>query len=112
MIPYDIALKKVMNHRPLILKQIQKIMLWDETATLRENAIKLGITIPSASQFTRIFELKQRKVRGWLFGPKPASEKARAYIDLRKSGWPLPAIAKLFQVSRQCVQQVIAEKGK
>lgn len=104
------AIEYYLKYRPNAKKAIQNIQDWRPEKSLRENAVSLGINITSATQLRIVYGLECLKVRGWISGRHPASAKVEAFIALRASGWTLPAIASLFSVSRQSVDQSIRSR--
>ena len=89
-------------------KTIKKIMAWDESLTIKANAEKTNVHVQVASQLKRKYDLKSVNERG--NNQLYISQNRKNIPKLRRMGFTDSAIARLFQVSKQCVNQSAKKK--
>lgn len=94
------AIKRVLNVNNHARIAVERILLWDESKTMQDNARKLNISAPMASRLVGEYHLKFKHRRAEWVGKHP---KTLAYLDLRKAGWTLQDIADVFKVTHQAI---------
>lgn len=101
----EIYLAKTINGR----NTINKIMEWDETKSMKDNAKFLNFkTSGSCTQFALRFGLRAKTIRGKTRCMK--SIKTQAYVELRKIGWKYDEIAAAFDRTKQNIEQSIGRR--
>jgi len=92
---------------------LNKIMAWDESKTLRENSIAVGLNFNVAHMFVRRYSLSFKKdPRG--SKKYPATEWKRKAIAILRGGdhrWPITVIADAMGISKQRVEQILQQSG-
>ena len=95
------AMEKYFKKIPHATRTLKRFLTWEKNKTLTQNAETLRMSDLTARTFSHRFGLKFLKLKN--SGVRGKSLKMKAYSDLRDSGWSLPDIGMLFNVTRQAV---------
>lgn len=95
---------------------VNRLIKWDRSLELEENARRLGISYQSAANLKYGYQLeckrKRRAPESHLRNTKISREDARALVtQLRGKGFTLQRIGTLLNMTRERVRQIQAEKS-
>lgn len=108
MITHKEAVRRLLNVSPHARKAIERMLLWNESKTMKENALRLNVNMPMAMRLAGEYSLKFKHLRAEWESKHP---KVMAYLDLRKAGWSLREIADIFKVTHQAVSSSLKTRA-
>jgi hypothetical protein len=88
---------------------IKRLMLWDEKETLTINSKKLKISYFGASALSRRFNLEYVKEKNHT---RYIDSRGSEIKKLRKMGLTFSQIGRIYQVSRQRIEQILVREGR
>ena len=105
------AIEVYLKHSSHIVRTLPRLMKWEENLDIKENSISLGLTMEYTRKFARTFGLNFKK-RDYPFNMrliKKRDLRLSAIKCLRNTNWTFSQIGKLFNLSKQRVEQIYSE---
>ena len=104
------AVERYLNYYKHMKKTVNRLMVWDESKTLRENAmIGKFESFGTARTFCYRYQLKFKKKNN---GGTHKQNITLAYKILRDNDFTFDEIAQLFHKSRQAIEQAVRAREK
>ena len=102
------AIKIYLQYHSIARKVVKRIEGWDESKSIKQNAINLGMQTDSAQTFAVRYHLEYSRIRDTR--GKPKQLRVDFYKILREAGFTYDNIGKAFGVSRQAIEDGIKRR--